>query len=374
MTPRGGASVPRILVATPNFPPVRGGIELVADRLATLLPNARIRVVAFRSAGSDDFDRGRALEIRRAWGREHSVKGRLWLNAHVMAEAARFRPSAILNLHAVLSLSTSAVRRLANVPVVLYVHADEARIRPKLLRFAVANADATIAVSSHTKELVAAAGADTARLRVIAPGVDLPTHKVPTIAARPAPPTIATVSRLTDTYKGHDVLLRALPLIRARVPDVRWVVVGDGPLRPMLERQADALGVADAVTFTGEVSDAERDAVLDSAHVFALASRLPDGGSGGEGFGIAFMEASAHGLPVVAGDVGGARDAVQAGRTGILVDPISHIQFAEAVSDLLTDMQAAGALAEGGRSRAQSYAWPAIATQVREVLQEVMTR
>ena len=124
---------------------------------------------------------------------------------------------------------------------------------------------------------------------------------------RAARPTVVTVARLRDCYKGHDVLMRAMPLIRARVPDAQWIVIGDGPLRPELEREAAAPWPRRLRRFTGEVADAERDEWLDRAHVFAMPSRLRAGGGGGEGFGIVYLEAGAHGLPVVAGNVGGAR-------------------------------------------------------------------
>src|SRR4051812_20368493 len=133
-------------------------------------------------------------------------------------------------------------------------------------------ARAVVAVSRHTADLSIAGGASPERVHVIPPGVDLPSaggeRSARDAAARR--PTIVTVARLRERYKGHDVMLRALPLIRARVPDVEWVVVGDGPLRPELEALAAAYGVTDVVRFAGIVPDAERDAWLERAHVFAM--------------------------------------------------------------------------------------------------------
>jgi phosphatidylinositol alpha-1,6-mannosyltransferase len=179
-----------------------------------------------------------------------------------------------------------------------------------------------------------------------------------------------TVSRLAERYKGHDVMLRALPLVRARVPDMQWVVVGDGPLRPAYESMARALGVHDLVRFVGEVDDQERDSWLDRGYVFAMPSRLSSNG-GGEGFGIAYLEAGAHGLPVVAGNVGGALDAVVDGVTGLLVDPTDHIAVAGALIDLLLDRSRAAELGEAGATRAHEFAWEAVARRVEHVLREV---
>lgn len=149
------------------------------------------------------------------------------------------------------------------------------------------------------------------------------------------------------------------------------MLVGDGRLRGQVLELLATAGALDAATLTGEVTDAERDGWLDRAHVFAMPSRIPASGSGGEGFGIAYLEAAAHGLPVVAGNVAGAVDAVVDGETGLLVDPSDHVAVADAVADLLVDPERAGALGRAGAERARRFAWPDIARRVEELLREV---
>ena len=107
-----------------------------------------------------------------------------------------------------------------------------------------------------------------------------------------------TISRLEDRYKGHDVVLRALPLVRVEVPDVRWHVIGDGPLRHALEERARTmdLGECVAVPRVGQRRRARSRAA--TADAFCMVSRMPTGGFAGEGFGIVYLEANAHGLPV----------------------------------------------------------------------------
>jgi phosphatidylinositol alpha-1,6-mannosyltransferase len=84
-----------------------------------------------------------------------------------------------------------------------------------------------------------------------------------------------TVGRLEDSRKGHDVVIRALPLIVRRLPEVEWIVIGDGSLRAELEQAAAATGVREHVRFLGAVDDADRDAWLDRAHVYVMPARLP---------------------------------------------------------------------------------------------------
>jgi phosphatidylinositol alpha-1,6-mannosyltransferase len=200
--------------------------------------------------------------------------------------------------------------------------------------------------------------------------VDLPTEPAGSYAAdQSQASTVITVARLENRYKGFDVMIAAMPLVRARVPDVRWVLVGEGSLAAELEATARAVGVGDAITFTGAVSDSERNRLLSRAAVFAMPSRLVVSNGGGEGFGIVFLEASARGLPCVAGNVGGAVDAVVNGKTGITVDPTDHVAVAEAISTLLLDPRLRAQLGEAGRARAAEFSWDRMAEQVDDLVE-----
>jgi phosphatidyl-myo-inositol dimannoside synthase len=352
---------PRILALTPVFPPERGGLELLAHRLLTHLRSSRVRVVSLDRPGACEFDRADPLDIRRtgvAIGDRHALKR---LNAFALGQALRFRPHLILNLHATCAPAALAARALLGAPILQYAYAKEFAAFPRLAARAVRRADAVVGISGHSCRLALDAGAPPDRVHQIPPGVDLPAE------ARSAPdaaPTLVTVARLDEAYKGHDVVLRALPLIRAQVPAARWIVIGDGPLRGRLERDAATAGLGESVRILGAVSDLERDAWLERANVFVMPSRIPPGGAGGEGFGIVYLEAHARGLPVVAGDVAGVRDAVVAGRTALLVDPSDHRAVAAAVVRLLLDGAEARRMGRAGREYALRFAWPVVAREV----------
>jgi phosphatidylinositol alpha-1,6-mannosyltransferase len=360
----------RVLLLTPDFPPSEGGIQLLLSRLVECLPAIEFRVLTLGQEGAEEYDREFAAEVQRVASASGDRRlAALRLNASSMAAARSFKPDVILSGHVVASLGAIALRRtLGGVPLVQYVHADEFRVRAKLCEIAVKAAEATIAVSEYTRQMCLDVGADPERVEVIHPGIDLP--PAPTYERDPRP-TLLTVATLLFRYKGHDVMVRALPLIRAKVPEARWVVVGDGPFRPALENAVRAYGVQDAVEMRGRVSDAERDEWLQRASVFCMPSRLPAAGLGGEGFGIVYMEAAAHGLPSLGGDVAGARDAVRGGETGLLVDPTDHLALAAAATELLADPARARAMGEAGRAWAEQHAWPLIAARVEAVLRRV---
>jgi phosphatidylinositol alpha-1,6-mannosyltransferase len=271
-------------------------------------------------------------------------------------------------MHITVAPAAWLIRQIIGTPFVQYLHCDELTDRPRLTNLAVTRSDANIAVSSYTRRLAEAAGADPTRTHGIPPGVDLTPEPRAQTAERTKHPSLVTVARLAERYKGHDVVLRALPRITASVPDATWTIIGEGPLRGRLTELARLGGVGESARFVGALSDLERDAWLDRAHVFVMPSRLPLEGEGGEGFGIAYLEAGVHHLPVVAGNVAGAVDAVVDGETGLLVDPTDEVAVADAVTELLLDPRRADAMGRAGAIHARDYAWPRIAARVEELL------
>ena len=141
---------------------------------------------------------------------------------------------------------------------------------------------------------------------------------------------ILTVGRLSasERYKGHDRIIAALPGIIACVPDAAYLIVGSGDDQPRLQRLAREAGVGDRVVFAGHVPDPELPDYFGLADVFAMPST-------GEGFGIAFIEAAASGVPVIGGNCDGSVDALADGRIGRLVDPHAPAEIEGAVIDAL---------------------------------------
>jgi phosphatidylinositol alpha-1,6-mannosyltransferase len=359
---------------TPAFPPDVGGIQLLCERLAENLEDFELTVVA---PAADDDHAARGVRVRRAPRASRVLHGPARiavLNSYAATVALSIRPSLILNMH----IATAPAAWAAPAPYLQYVYASELAPRPGLARRALERAARVVAISTHSNELAVRHGADRKNVTTIAPGVDQPAAAQARAAQRPAgddhgaSSRILLVSRMEDSYKGHDALIRALPLVRSAIPGTRLRLVGDGRLRAYYEQLADGIGASSAVDFLGRLSQAERDRELSAASVFCLPARLAPNGAC-EGFGIVLLEAGAWGLAVVAGACGGIRDAVVDGTTGLLLrDARNHVELADTLIRLLRDEALRTALGEAGRERSAAFTWRRMADGVAAVCRDVI--
>jgi phosphatidylinositol alpha-1,6-mannosyltransferase len=174
-----------------------------------------------------------------------------------------------------------------------------------------------------------------------------------------------------NEFKGVDTVIRALPVVLRVLPDIQYVVVGDGEVRKSLEILAAQTGIAQRVTFAGEVSDSELAALYRDCDVFVLPSRGKgiDGVAGGEGFGRVYIEAALAGKPVVGSRCGGASEAVLHGKTGFVVDPDSSDELAEALLSILQDRELAEQMGSAGRTWAlDMFSEDALSDSLRKLL------
>jgi phosphatidylinositol alpha-1,6-mannosyltransferase len=201
-------------------------------------------------------------------------------------------------------------------------------------------AEKVFPVSAYTgRAVLEETGADQQRVVVVHNGVNPAIFKQVAVGSdeearyRPGGERLLlTVTRLYP-YKGVDRMLEAFPAIAHAVPGVRYLVVGEGPDLPRLQRLAEGLGLQDRVSFLGRKTVAEIVSLYNLADLFVLLTREepPDV----EGFGLVFLEAAACGLPSVGGRSGGIPEAIEEGVTGWLVDPLDPRAIADTIIDLL---------------------------------------
>lgn len=297
---------------------------------------------------------------------------RLW--PRVWREVRRRQPGGIVISHLLpMGYFTLALRKLLGLPYVVIVHGTDLRRagHSTWKRFwarRILQEAALVVANSHcTRALASDFDVPEDRLMVIHPG--LAEHQMtpaPGFETR-TPFRLLSVCRLVRR-KGIERVLRVLPGLLVDFPDLKYVVVGDGPELPRLRLLAEELGVARAVDFTGGIPDERRERLYASASIFVLpGSDEPDDI---EGFGIVFLEAAWHGLPVVAGAVSGTKEAVLDGRTGLLVDPRDPAALAAALSRLLTNPEEARLFGLAGHERVLAeFTWEHQARHLAERLQ-----
>lgn len=171
---------------------------------------------------------------------------------------------------------------------------------------------------------------------------------------------ILTLGRIVsqERAKGFDEVLEVLPEIRQRVPNILYVIAGDGDYRPALEAKAKKLGLADYVVFTGYVSDTEKTNLYRAAHAYVMPSR-------GEGFGFVFLEAMACGTPCVASSADGSRDAVRDGSLGAVIDPDNHEALRAAILDAIAKPRR---IPDG----LEYFAFPAFQSRVHAIIDDMV--
>jgi phosphatidyl-myo-inositol dimannoside synthase len=343
------------VLMTFDYPPSHGGIQHYAERLATELKVLGLPtiVVAPQQAGGAAYDARANATVRRFSGGS--------LLRFVMAALQFARARTTVHDRNTIALSWRPAIAAAVFPRILrgrltvLVHGTELDVAPgsrreQLLRFVFRRADRVIANSTFVADRTRALGF-ARNVEIVRPGVDeRPAGRTPC-----ATPTVLFVGRLI-ARKGIDRLIAAIALLRER--NVALHVVGEGPLRPVLEAQARDLGIADRVTFAGAVDDAARDRAFANAWCFAMPSRAEGGDV--EGFGIVYLEAAIAGLPAIGGRGCGAEDAIVDGVTGLLVDGNDPRAIAAAVSTLIDDPERAAAMGRAGRERAlRDFSWRA---------------
>lgn len=201
------------------------------------------------------------------------------------------------------------------------------------------------------------------------PGID--THAVRSrYHLNGSAPWVITVARL-EPYKGVDMALRAVAQCRHDGMDVNYLIVGSGKKRKTYQKLAEELNIAEHVRFVGNVPETELPAVFNIASAYIGVSRRGDG-SRVEGFGIALAEASACGLPVIAGQSGGLAEAVHDGETGFVVNSEDPEAVATALKRLMGDQLLARRFGQAGRKSIETYYnWDRVIRDLRDIESQV---
>ncbi|MEU5143534.1 glycosyltransferase family 4 protein [Streptomyces sp. NPDC021139] len=378
----------KTLIVTNDFPPRPGGIQAFLHNMALRLDPERLVVYA------STWKRGReGTEATAAFDAEQPftvVRDRTTML--LPTPGATRRAVGLLREHgctsvwfgaaAPLGLMAPALRKAGAERLVATTHGHEAGwaqlpAARQLLRRIGESTDTITYLGEYTRSRIAGALTPEAAARMVQlpPGVDEKTFHPASggdeVRARlglTERPVVVCVSRLVPR-KGQDTLIRAMPRILAAEPDAVLLIVGGGPYEKDLRRLAEETGVAASVHFTGAVPWSELPAYYGAGDVFAMPCRTRRGGLDVEGLGIVYLEASATGLPVVAGDSGGAPDAVLDGETGWVVRGADPNESADRITTLLADPELRRRMGERGRAWvAEKWRWDLLAEHLKALL------
>jgi phosphatidyl-myo-inositol dimannoside synthase len=376
----------RVLLVTNDFPPRRGGIQSYLEELVVRLAASGehdLTVYAPSWKDAPAFDEQAAADGYRVVRHPGTLMLPVPSVEHRMADLIdRHQADTVwFGAAAPLALLGNRARHAGAGKVVASTHGHEVGwsmlpVARSALRRIGDTADVITYVSRYTRGRFASAFGGHAAMEHVPPGVDA-TRFAPDPAARAdlrrryrlgERPTVVCVSRLVPR-KGQDMLIRALPQIRRRVDGAALVIVGGGPYRETLQKLADEHDVTDHVVFTAGVPGDELAGHYALGDVFAMPCRTRGAGLDVEGLGIVFLEASATGVPVVAGTSGGAPETVLDGQTGTVVDGRRLDSIVDAVAALLSDPDRAAAMGARGRDWVLAeWQWDTMAARLSGLL------
>lgn len=352
------------LFVTNDFPPKIGGIQSMLWELWRRLDPSSFVVLTTPHPDSAAWDAQQLFRVVRTRGPI------LWPTPALAGQIDRLADEVqadVVVLDPALPVGLLGPR--LRLPYGVVVHGAEITVPGRLpgsrqlLGHVLRGADLVVSAGGYPlAESVRAAGRDLRHV-LVPPGVDVERFVPLTVDERRAArdrlglptdgPLVVSVSRLVPR-KGMDVLVRAAALLRADHPDLCVAIGGDGRDRRRLDRLITSTGAP--VRLLGRVDHADLPALYGCGDVFAMLCRNRWAGLEQEGFGIVFLEAAAAGVPQVAGDSGGAAEAVEAGRSGLVAGrPGDPDAVAVVLDELLRDPVRRASMAAAGRTRAVDH-------------------
>jgi len=353
----------KVLLVTNDLGPRAGGIETFILGLIEGLPKNSLVIYTSSQKGHAPFD----AQLLEKFGAT-IIRDR----AKILLPTPRISRKAVgilkkykiqnvwFGAAAPLGLMASQLRNGGASNIVALSHGHEVwwakiPILKQMLQKIIKDVDKLGYLGTFTKNEISKATTEVNKLVQIAPGIDTnyfqPKTANPSLIAKyqlESRRVIVCVARLVHR-KGQDQLIKALPDILEKFPEAILLIVGQGPIEQMLRNSARQLGVTHKVIFTGRVPHADLSDYISLGEVFAMPVRSRFYGFEVEGLGIAYLEASACGLPVVVGNSGGAVDAVIDQVTGLLVDGKNINEISGAICRLLAEPAKAQAMGQAGR-------------------------
>lgn len=355
------------LLITLDFPPNTGGVANYLKNICAHWPNEQMVVLAPKQSGSEVFDNEQKYKIIR---QNLLLPKPLWpqwlLMWYYAYKEAKKHKIGLIQVSHVLPCGTIAylLQKRLKTPYIVYTHGLDLRLvqknarKKKLARKVLKNAQKVVANSSYTRGELLKLGVPEDKIVMVYPCPALQDDGAKPEAALvpPGKKVLFTVARLIKR-KGHEIVIKSLPQALKQIPDLVYVIVGDGEYKSELQKLVNSLRLQEQVIFAGRVSDGELSDYYKACDIFIMTpTELPDGDI--EGFGMVYLEANSFGKPVIGSRSGGVADAVKDGVSGLLVEPGDVQGTAEAIVRLLSDQQLMNTFCVQGKKRIkEEFEW-----------------
>ncbi len=383
----------KTLLISEIFPPIFGGSGKWFWDLYGRLSRDEYVIVSHTADGSESFDKSHGLSVIRKnlksdeWGIA-SLQGFLFYLKTFWSIRKIIKRHNVGALHCGRCLPEGVIgylfKKLFAIPYLCYIHGEDietardSREFILIINHVLKNADVLICNSRNTRSiLIDKWNVPENKLVVLYPGVDagyfVPDDRNQEVRSRLSwntRPVLLTVGRL-QKRKGHDLMIRSLPLIQKEFPDVIYSIIGNGKEYEGLKLITEELNLGDLVQFMEEVDEEKKLLCYQQADIFILPNRTVLNDI--EGFGIVLVEAQSCEIPVVAGDSGGTRETMLPGKTGLIIDCTSVESIAEAIVSLLRQPELRQKMGKEGRQHVlQSLDWEVVIDQAKNVFSELL--
>ncbi len=345
----------KTLLISEIFPPIHGGSGRWFWELYSRLPRDEYVIIAGQSDNTERFDTTHDLNVERinlssnSWGIKSLTGLRFYWQTFWRLKKA-IKQHKITAIHCGRCLPEGVMGWLLSlftgIPFLCYVHGEdvETASTSRELSWLVSNvlkhAKTLVSNSQNTANiLIERWQADKEKIAILNPGCDT-TKFIPAALDTNIKKSlgwenkkvILTVGRLQER-KGHDMMIKALPKIKEKHPDVLYAIVGNGEEKPALKKLISELQLTDSVLFHAEISDDEMIQCYQQCDVFILPNRTV--GNDIEGFGMVLVEAQSCEKPVIAGDSGGTAETMLLNETGYIVDCTNSAMISAKINTLL---------------------------------------
>lgn len=355
----------KTLIITLEYPPQIGGVASYTYNLAKNISAEDVVVYAPKMKGDMEFDRKNKWKVARAnpffwfmWPRWIRMLWQVW--SLVKKEKIR-----LIYAHHALPVGYIAylLKKLKKIPYIVFFHGTDLELgiknKKNKLKKICASAEKIVVNSNYLKNKFQSAFEDLKKeMAVVYPCPDeiflqpiseVELKKLKSQLALEGKKVIITVARMTEG-KGYPHLIRLLPKILEKVPNLVWLIIGDGSKKDEIIKSIQKNYLQNVVRFIGKLPYTELPKYYQLADLMVLLTH-PDESSTEEAWGTAFVEAAASGLPVVAGRAGGVEEAVENMTTGLVVDVYQDMSIISAITELLRDKDSAKKMGQAGKER-----------------------